>query len=79
MNSLNPARSFGPCVVTGYFDNEHWIYWLGPAIGAVAAVLFYRFIKILEYEVANPGQDEASEEAAADQAAGTPRKEKETV
>lgn len=24
--SLNPARSFGPCVVTGTFDSEHWIY-----------------------------------------------------
>jgi aquaporin related protein len=27
--SLNPARSFGPCVVTGIWDKEHWIYWLG--------------------------------------------------
>lgn len=24
--SLNPARSFGPCVITGQFDSEHWIY-----------------------------------------------------
>jgi aquaporin related protein len=24
--SLNPARSFGPCVITGEFDQEHWIY-----------------------------------------------------
>ena len=24
--SLNPARSLGPCVVTGIFDSEHWIY-----------------------------------------------------
>ena len=24
--SLNPARSLGPCVVTGTFDKEHWIY-----------------------------------------------------
>jgi len=24
--SLNPARSFGPCVVTATFDPEHWIY-----------------------------------------------------
>lgn len=24
--SLNPARSFGPCVITATFDSEHWIY-----------------------------------------------------
>jgi len=80
--SLNPARSFGPCVVTGIWDREHWIYWVGPGAGAVLAVGFYRFIKILEYEMANPGQDKASEEEAAQEAEdlegrrqGTPRKE----
>ena len=26
LQSLNPARSFGPCVVSGVFDSEHWIY-----------------------------------------------------
>ncbi|TKA24335.1 hypothetical protein B0A50_06805 [Salinomyces thailandicus] len=62
--SLNPARSFGPCVVSGVFDPEHWIYWVGPGLGAVIAVVFYKFIKILQYEVANPGQDEASDEDA---------------
>lgn len=24
--SLNPARSFGPCVVSRQWDSEHWIY-----------------------------------------------------
>lgn len=24
--SLNPARSFGPCVISGVWDEEHWIY-----------------------------------------------------
>ncbi|CAG8955572.1 hypothetical protein HYFRA_00009526 [Hymenoscyphus fraxineus] len=55
--SLNPARSIGPCIVTWTWDKEHWIYWVGPFIGSLIAVVFYRFIKMLEYEMANPGQD----------------------
>lgn len=55
--SLNPARSFGPDVVLGKFAKTHWVYWIGPFLGAILAVLFYRFIKMLEYETANPGAD----------------------
>merc|ERR1712000_282239 len=55
--SLNPARSFAPCAVTHDFDSEHWIYWLGPFIGVLLAVGFYKLNKILEYEMVNPGQD----------------------
>jgi len=55
--SLNPARSFGPCVATRSFPGTHWIYWVGPLLGAtVASGLFYLF-KFLHYETANPGQD----------------------
>ncbi|KAF2225289.1 aquaporin-like protein [Elsinoe ampelina] len=61
--SLNPARSFGPCVVLRNFPDEHWIYWLGPALGACLAVAIYRLIKTLEYETANPGQDFNEKEA----------------
>ncbi|GAA6004801.1 uncharacterized protein JCM10292_002519 [Rhodotorula paludigena] len=57
--SLNPARSFGPSVVLGEFAGSHWIYWVGPALGAVIAAGFYRFIKFLEYEtVLGPEPDE---------------------
>ena len=59
--SLNPARSFGPAVVTHNFHGYHWIYWVGPLLGCLIAVGFYKFIKILEYETANPGQDETDE------------------
>lgn len=55
--SLNPARSFGPAAVSHDFASDHWIYWVGPFIGALLAVGFYQIIKILEYEMANPGQD----------------------
>jgi len=54
--SLNPARSFGPAVVTS-FQPEHWIYWLGPFLGTLLAYGFYELMKYADYETANPGQD----------------------
>jgi aquaporin TIP len=38
--AMNPARAFGPELV-GNFWNGGWIYWLGPAIGALLAALGY--------------------------------------
>ena len=57
--SVNPARSFGPCVAGANFQGYHWIYWLGPVLGAVIAAGYYHFVKYLNYEDANPGQDSA--------------------
>jgi aquaporin related protein len=39
------------------FVSYHWIYWVGPVLGSIVAAGFYKFIKILEYENANPNQD----------------------
>jgi hypothetical protein len=52
--SLNPARSFGPAVVVRSFESYHWIYWIGPLVGATVAAALYKLIKSLEYESANP-------------------------
>ena len=38
---------------------------MGPILGSLLAVLFYRLIKTLEYETANPGQDFDAHEADA--------------
>lgn len=38
--SMNPARSFGPALVTGIWG-LHIYYWIGPIIGAVLAAVLY--------------------------------------
>jgi aquaporin TIP len=46
--SMNPARSFGPAFVQGFWD-WHGYYWLAPIIGAVLGALVYQHL-ILEKE-----------------------------
>ncbi|RAH78958.1 aquaporin rerated protein [Aspergillus japonicus CBS 114.51] len=55
--SLNPARSFGPDVAAASFPGYHYIYWIGPLMGALLAAGYYRFAKAWNYPEANPGQD----------------------
>src|SRR5256714_3540939 len=41
--AMNPARAFGPELL-GNFWGEGWIYYLGPAIGAVIAATAYDYL-----------------------------------
>ena len=42
--SMNPARSFGPALVSGLWQ-AHWVYWLGPVIGASLGAALYQGLR----------------------------------
>ena len=41
---MNPARSFGPALVSGHCGRAHIIYWFGPCFGASLASAIYRYV-----------------------------------
>ena len=49
--SMNPARTFGPAVVSGFWE-LHWLYWLAPIIGGIIAgvIMNYVFVNKAEPE-----------------------------
>ncbi|KAA8581201.1 hypothetical protein FQN60_002782 [Etheostoma spectabile] len=40
---LNPARAFGPALMTNYWT-YHWVYWVGPIGGGLVAAALLRLI-----------------------------------
>jgi aquaporin Z len=44
--SLNPARSFGPALIS-WFWRDQWLYYLAPPIGALLAVGLFRLLAMV--------------------------------
>jgi len=41
--AMNPARWFGPAIVSGFFENGY-VYWIGPLLGGSIAAFVYRYL-----------------------------------
>ncbi len=63
--SLNPARTFGPYLVSGLFGDgppweQFWLYIVGPLLGAAAAALVYDLVgRPRQVGVATPAETPA--------------------
>ncbi|GAB6033152.1 hypothetical protein CHUAL_012761 [Chamberlinius hualienensis] len=56
-SSMNPARTFGPAVISGIWDN-HWVYWLGPILGGIGAGALYKYVFQAAEKVSNTIEDD---------------------
>ncbi|XP_053323221.1 aquaporin-4 isoform X2 [Spea bombifrons] len=54
--SMNPARSFGPAVIMNIWES-HWVYWVGPVVGAVIAGTLYEYVYCTDPELKNRIKD----------------------
>ena len=56
---MNPARSFGPALISGTWQ-DHWIYWLGPLIGACIGAIAYQILRSPKVQAAKRPQEYVS-------------------
>lgn len=63
--SINPTRSFGPAVVASvrFSDKidaiwqDHWVFWVGPLLGAALATGVYNFVQLIPNGVTTKSVD----------------------
>ncbi|HVX01601.1 MAG TPA: aquaporin [Nitrososphaera sp.] len=66
--SMNPARTFGPALISGHWQS-HWIYWAGPIVGALAAAFIMNYVFVKK-------EEEKEEEGEGGKTSAAPRAEK---
>ena len=47
--SMNPARTFGPALVSGFWE-LHWLYWVAPIIGGIIAGVIMNYVFVNKAE-----------------------------
>jgi len=68
--AMNPARAFGPQLVANHWTNG-WVWYLGPACGAVIAAVLYELLYLRPLRPAPVGPPETEVEEAAPGEAAT--------
>jgi len=47
--SVNPARTFGPALISGFWE-YHWMYWAAPILGGIIAGLIMNYVYVNKAE-----------------------------